>query len=209
MQVRRIFSLCFSTFLLVLSLVSCSKPGDLTIQRAIKSYQSGDYDSALALFRTALEEDSHYSPELVYNFIAGVYLQQDDIENAVVYQELSVELRPDYRNYVSLGMSFHLLGEDDKAEDAYKKAILMIPEKGEAYASLGALYLGQNRIDEAVANLQKAAEYEPKIAVIHANLAVAYAAAGEAELSEVEFQTAADLKCENLEDFRLRAKEFY
>jgi hypothetical protein len=44
--------------------------------------------------------------------------------------------------------------------------------------------------------------------MIHANLAVAYAADGQAELSEAEFKIAEELKCENLEEFRSRAENF-
>ena len=197
---------CFLLFVPFLFL-SCSKPGDLTISRAMKAYQSENYDEALRLFSSALEEPTNYSPELIYNFIATIYLQQDDLENAVVYQEKSCELRPEYRNLVSLGMSLHLLARDTEAEGAYRRAIDLNPQKGEAYASLGALYLGQGRAKDAVTNLKKAADYEPKIAVIHANLAVAYAADGESENSEREFKIAEELKCKDLEEFRERAEE--
>lgn len=195
------------TVLFSFFLFSCSKPGDLTISRAMKSYQSQDYDTALSLFKESLEEDSHYSPELIYNFIASIYLQQDDVENALVYQEKSVEIHPEYRALVSLGMNYHLLGRDEEAERTYQKAIELNPQKGEAYASLGALYLGQRSFSAAVENLKKAADYETKIAVIHANLAIAYAASGDADGSEREFKIAEELNCENLEEFKARADE--
>lgn len=194
------------TILLSVTMFSCSKPGDLTIGRAMKSYQSKNYEEALKLFKDALNEESNYSPELIYNFIASIYLQEEDLENAVVYQKMSCDIHPEYRNLVSLGMTQHLLKMDKESEESYKKAIELNPKKGEAFASLGALYLGQKKFNEAVENLKKAAEYEPKIAVIHANLAVAYSAIGEDELSESEFAKAEELKCENLEEFRERAK---
>lgn len=195
----------FILFLLSIFFFSCSKPGDLTVQRAMKAYQANNYDEALRLFTAALEEESNYSPELIYNFMANLYLQQDDLENAVIYQEKSVELHPEYRNLVSLGMTYHLLKQDSRAEGAYRKAIELNPQKGEAYASLGALYLTQGRAKEAVSNLRKATSLEPKIAVMHANLALAYAALGEKELSESEFALAEELKCENIDEFRERA----
>ena len=179
----------------------------MTIQRAIKSYQSKDYDGALKLFNEALNEDSNYSQELIYDFIASIYLQSDDLENAVIYQQKSVDLHPDYRNLVSLGMTYHLLKEDEKAESAYNMAIALNPKKGEAYASLGALFLSQEKNADAASNLKKAAEFEPRIAVIHANLALAYAALGEEKLSEREFEIARNLKCKNLEEFQDKARE--
>ena len=173
----------------------------------MKSYQNKSFDEALTLFNEALEQETNYSPELIYNFIATIYLQQDDLEQAVVYQEKSTALHPEYRSLVSLGMNYHLLGRDEEAERTYQKAIELNPQKGEAYASLGALYLGQRSFSAAVENLKKAADYEPKIAVIHANLAIAYAASGDADGSEREFKIAEELNCENLEEFKARADE--
>jgi len=204
----RKLSFFISLILLSFSFFSCSKPGDLTIGRAMKAYQSKNYEEALKLFNEALNEDTNYSPELIYNFMGNLYLQQDDLDNAVIYQEKSCSLHPDYRNLVSLGMTYHLLERDSEAEGAYRKAVELDPGKGEAYASLGALYLGQGRIDEALSYLKKASEAEAKIAVIHANLAVAYAAKGEMDLSDAEFMKAEELKCENLDEFKSRAKEF-
>ena len=42
--------------------------------------------------------------------------------------------------------------------------------------------------------------------MIHANLAVAYAANGESEQAESEFKIAEELKCKNLEEFRDKAE---
>lgn len=187
-------------------LFSCSKPGDLTVQRAIKAYQNQNYDEALKLFLQADGEDSNYSEELIFTFISNLYGAQGDIENSAAYLEKALEQKSDYRGFVTLGMDYHILGDDGKAEENYKKAIQMTPKKGEAYASLGALYLGQKKYSEAIENLQKATEFEPKLAVPHANLAVAYALAGRKAESEAEFTLAEELKCDNLEEFRLRAQ---
>lgn len=197
-------------FLAVLGSVlffSCSKPGDLTVQRAIKAYQEQNYDESLSLFLQAGDEDSNYSDGLVFTFISNLYSVQGDIENSALYLEKALAEKPDYRGFVTLGMDYHVLGDDEKAEECYKKAILMTPKKGEAYASLGALYLGQKKYDSAIENLQKATEFEPRLAVPHANLAVAYALAGRKAESEAEFAAAESLKCENLEEFKLRAME--
>lgn len=196
----------FAGFLSLL-LFSCSKPGDLTVQRAIKAYQDQNYDESLKLFLQADEEESNYSEELIFTFISNLYASQGDIENSALYLEKALEKKPDYRGFVTLGMDFHVLGNDEKAEENYKKAIQMTPKKGEAYASLGALYLGQKKYDKAIENLKKATEFEPKLAVPHANLAVAYALAGQKAESDAEFAVAEELKCENLDEFKRRAQE--
>jgi len=190
-------------------LFSCSKPGDLTIQRAVKAYQKQNYEEALSLFKDALKEESNYSPETLYNFITNIYLRQDDLESAVVYQEKIVQLRDDCRNLLSLGMNYHLLGRDEESENTYKKAAQLFPENAEPYASLGSLYLGQEKYQLALDNLQKAAKIEEKIAVIHGNLALAYAGLGDEENTLEELKKAKELKCENYEEFQARAEEFF
>lgn len=195
-----VFISCFLLF-------SCSKPGDLTVQRAIKAYQDQNYDEALNLFLQADTEESNYSEELIFTFISNLYGAQGDIKNSAAYLEKALGKKPDYRGFVTLGMDFHVLGDDKKAEKNYKKAIQLNPKKGEAYASLGALYLGQKNYDAAIENLKKATEFEPKLAVPHANLAIAYALAGKKAESDAEFAVAEELKCENLDEFRQRAKE--
>lgn len=209
MKSKNIKKIAF-TFISILSsflLFSCSKPGDLTVQRAIKAYQDQNYDESLKLFLQADEEESNYSEELIFTFISNLYGVQGDIENSALYLEKALEKKPDYRGFVTLGMDYHVLGKDEKAEENYKKAIQMTPKKGEAYASLGALYLGQKKYSEAIENLKKATEFEPKLAVPHANLAVAYALAGRKEDSDAEFAIAEELKCENLDEFKLRAQK--
>lgn len=197
-----IFLILFSTLF-----YSCSKPGDLTVQQAIRAYQKQDFNESEKLFLKALEEESNYSREIVYNFLANLYASQGDLENSIVYQEKMLSLKDDYRGYVTLGMNYHLMEDDVKAEESYRKAISLVPDKGEAYASLGSLYIGKKKYSEAVEYLQKAAEFEPKIAVIHANLAVAYALNGQSDESEAAFAQAEKLKCQNLDEFRARALE--
>ena len=202
-MIKKIIFLCFIS----LVLFSCSRPGDLTIQRAMKAYQNQNFDEALILFNEALNEDTNYHKESIYNFISTIYAVQEDLENSVVYAEKALELRPDYRGYVTLGRNYHLIGNDEKAEFFYKKAIEMNAQKGEAYASFGSLLIGQKKYNEAAAVLEKAAMLEPKIAVIHANLAIAYHFAGDGEKSEMEFKKAEEFKCENIEEFRKRINE--
>lgn len=202
----KILPLAFIFLFISIFLSSCSKPGDLTVQRAIKAYQDQNYDESLKLFLQAGGEDSNYSDELIFTFISNLYGVQGDIKNSAAYLEKALVRKPDYRGFVTLGMDYHVLGDDGKAEENYKKAIQMTPKKGEAYASLGALYLGQKKYNEAIENLQKATEFEPKLAVPHANLAVAYALIGRKAESEAEFTIAEELKCENLDEFRLRAQ---
>ena len=196
-----------AVFLAAISLtaISCSKQGDVTIRQAMEAYQRQSFEESKTLFKQALEEDTNYSNETIYNFIANICMAEGDFEEANIYLEKLLETKEDYRMLVQLGRNYRELGDNEKAEATYNRAIALNPAKGEAYASLGAVKIAEEKFAEAVENLKKAAELEPKIAVIHANLAVAYALGGDKAAAEAEFKTAETLKCENLEEFRERA----
>lgn len=191
----------FCAFFVAAGMISCAKPGDNTVRQAMQALGTGEYDTALQFFTQALEEDTNYSPELLYTFIANVYVNQGEYQKAIAAQESSLALRAEYRGFVSLGMLHHLVKDDEKAAAAYRNAIALDGKKAEAYASLGALYLGQDDTAQAIPLLEKAAALEPNIAVIQANLAVAYAFAGEREKSDAALEKARALKCENIEQF--------
>ncbi len=194
-------------FAIIFSLSACSRPGDVTVQSAIRAYSDGDYEKSLALFTQALDESRNYSDELIYNFMGTVYQAQDDLENAVIYQEKALSVRPEYRGLVTLGMNFHTLGDDQKAKEFYKEAINLDPKKGEAYASLGALYLLKGDADSAADYFEQGIKNDPKIAVIHANLAVAYAMQKKSDAALSELKKAEELKCENIDSFRERVED--
>lgn len=205
---RSVFvSVASFVFFSLLTFGGCSKPGDATVSRAITAYSSGDYDQSLQLFKQALEEETRYSPELIYGFISNVYALNEEWEEAAEYQQKSLELHPDYRGYVTLGMLKRTLGKNDEAKEAYQQAMALNPQKGEAYASLGALLLVQNDAQGALEFLEKARSLEPKIAVIHANLGICYAMLSREENARASLETAKSLKCENYTEFEERVDD--
>jgi tetratricopeptide (TPR) repeat protein len=189
---------CTAGFFFLVLFSGCSRPGDMTVQRAMKAYSAREYDAALELFQQALQEPSHYSPELLYTFIGTVYSQKEDFPQSVVYQEKALAIRPDYRGYVTLGSTYHLIKDDDKAERAFRKAIAADGKRAEAYASLGSLYLDTARPEEAVTLLEKAESIAPNLAIIPANLSLAYAETRQFDKSDAAYERAVQLKCENI-----------
>lgn len=204
---KRLFLFLSLIFSFGCILTSCAKAGDNTVRQAMQAYGSGQYETALHSFTQALNEDTNYSKEILYTFIANTYANQGEYDKAIESQEKSLELRADYRGYVTLGMLYHLQKNDEKAAAAYRNAIALDEKKGEAYASLGALYLGHDDAAQALPLLEKAAALEPNIAVIRANLAVAYALSGDMTKSEASLEKARALKCEKIEQFEDKIEE--
>ena len=182
---------------------SCTKPGDSSVEKAVTFYGAGKYEQALELFNEALEKETRYSDELIFGFISNTYAAQEDFENAALWLEKSLEKKPDYRNYVTLGMDYQTLKNYPKAEENYLKAVEMDETKGEAWASLGMMYLEEGvQLQKAIESLKKGAERAPKIAVIHAYLGAAYFKNGEEAEAEREFALAEELNCQNLDQIK-------
>ncbi len=195
----------FLIFLSIFVLATCSKPGDETVRRATEAMNRGDFELSEKLFLQAKDEESNYSPELIYSFLANISMAQGETEKACEWLEKSVQTKPDYRLLVTLAANYNALGKTELAEAALFKAIALDEKKGEAFAQLGAIRLGQKRFEEAVELLQKSIVASPRLAVAHANLAIAYAKLEQFSQSEEEFSKAEELKCENLDEFRARA----
>lgn len=194
------FFVFISLSLFAVSFFSCSKPGDAKVNQAVNSYSAGRYEEAIELFKDSLNEERRYSDELIYNFISTIYSAQGDFENAAIWIEKSLEKKSDYRGYITLGMNYQSLKDYQKAKESYLKAVAIDDKKGEAWASLGMLYLEQGEsVETAVVYLEKAVAISPAIAVIHAYLGAAYHKLGQTEEALAEFEKARELKCENLD----------
>jgi len=90
-------------------------------------------------------------------------------------------------------MAFHE-GEDEKAEELYKKAIALEPRAKQAYGNLGALYFRQGRHAEAEASLQKAIEMDHDYVFPRCNLASMRIAQGKLEEAAEILKPIAELR---------------
>jgi tetratricopeptide (TPR) repeat protein len=85
-------------------------------------------------------------------------------------------------------------GEDEKAEELYKKAIALEPRAKQAYGNLGALYFRQGRHAEAEASLKKAIEMDHDYVFPRCNLASMRIAQGKLEEAAEILKPIAELR---------------
>lgn len=76
--------------------------------------------------------------------------------------------------YVDKGDKYSEEDELDKAMMEYEKAVRIDPELTEAHRALAEIYIGKDRIDEAIEELLKAAELQPGDRVVLARLRQVY-----------------------------------
>jgi Flp pilus assembly protein TadD len=102
------------------------------------------------------------------------------------FQAIAREDPNDPQVHLHLGSAYIGLGRLGEAKQALETCLSVEPRNERALAEMGRLLALQNRLDEAVAALQKAVEANPQFAEPHYYLAGIYMARGEMERSEAE-----------------------
>lgn len=143
--------------------------------------EQGAHEEALRRYREALVEDEEYAPTHVA--LAGVYLQLGREDDAVRHLERAAELAPD-SNFVHRQLGQLYLKRDDfeAGVASLRRAKEAAPQDQETRRWLGAAYLFRSYADaeNAVKELETAAELDPGDAALHSRLAMAYVRRDEA-----------------------------
>ena len=181
---------------------SCVKKGDILIQEGASAFQRKEFDKAAGLFQMGLSDECSLDPESVYVMIANCYSQKEEYDTAIEWRQKALALSEDSENYLNIGMIYRIKQDDENAEAMFRKALEIDPDNAAAYASLGALCISSNRIDEAIPLLEDAEAINPRSGIIHADLAICYARKGDFEKATEQLELAEDYKVENLAAFK-------
>ncbi len=163
--------------------------GDKSARNGDSLYKEQNYTEALESYFTAQERGLNiYKEEKLYAGIAACYCQMGEYESSIEYYNKSLEIEPaNFEAWVNLGVSYRKTGDRDKAMESYKKALEYDPENNASvplYTSLGSVYIELDKPMSAINYLEKAREFYPEKADIHAYLAIAYKMAFEYAKSE-------------------------
>jgi len=89
--------------------------------------------------------------------LANAYYREGRYAEALDWLLRAQHLMPDHAGVrASLGYTYERIGEQGKAETAFREAIRLDPDLRAARRGLGDLLAGQNRREEAAIHLQKA-----------------------------------------------------
>ena len=131
----------------------------------------GQPQAAIALLKTAADQDSNNAP--VLNLLGELYLGQKDLPHAQDALTRATVAAPKwwipYRNLALV----KLAGSDtDGAIAAYKSGLALAPTDPELVSELALIYEGHGRTDEAIATYDAAYRLNPKSTGIANNLAM-------------------------------------
>ena len=149
------------------------------IQAIVDIYMSGDSFKAEALCKDIMLKE----PKIVFlhNLLGLIYVAQKKIILAIKSYEKGLEIDP--KNsliYNNLGLLFsHDLPDNKKAEEYFKKSILLNPNMPEAYNNLGSLYKSIDKPDEAIKYFNKSIEVNKEFFQAYHNLGTVYKSTGE------------------------------
>ena len=83
---------------------------------------------------------------------------QGDAEKAARFFEQAIKKSPDITTWISYGVSLRAIGSYAQSETAYKEAIKLAPEAGDAWYNLGNLYRDTGQLNLAIVAYKKVAQ---------------------------------------------------
>ena len=167
----------------------------------IALYSSGRYEDAVETLCRAVDLDPRDTKAL--DFLGGMNDVSPELAGEVTKRLAHfVELYPDnaaanYYYAVSLLHPNSTPGETGSqqiAEKLLKKSIVLRPDYAAAHFQLGLLYSGQQRVPEAVHELEEATRLNPDLKAAHYRLAQLYAQQGKSDLSRQQLEIFKTLK---------------
>lgn len=134
-------------------------------------WEDGDATRALEHFEKALQGDKN----LALRYMALIYSAQGEYDKALTaYGELAQRQLQDASLRVSIGIVHSQLGDLAAAEKAFKEAMVLDGDGGDAALKLGGLYMHQRRLRAAVKVFKEAVELHAENAELHAALGDVY-----------------------------------
>lgn len=162
----------------------------------------GDYADADKWLTQALEWNPQDADGWYY--LGRTKYNENRFAEAILAFQKCLELDPkNVRAEDNLGLSYEGLGKIDEAIAAYQTAISWQESKGVAdasagpYLDLGSLLLDQNRPQDALPHLQRAAEIAPRESRVHEKLGKAYAETSRLPEARKELEEAVKLAPRN------------
>jgi tetratricopeptide (TPR) repeat protein len=163
----------------------------------------------------ALLDISHpYSKGILYHFAKKENIALDESTDA---NDIKIKLLETFENkqnktynkFQSEAESFYKKGEFDKAIEALKKLIALIPDDETAYSNLGLCFHAKGDYDKAVKACQKAIELKPDFETAYYNLGNSFNNKGDNNKSIEAYQKAIDLEPNNNQTYNNLGISFY
>jgi len=191
-------------------------PDRVTILSSYANFLSDQtrFDESIQQYRKVLRLAPDHYAALVN--MASVLTEVGNMSEAIVMYQRAIEIRPSYMGYSNLGTAYTRVGRFEDAVDAYQKAIELDDTDWLALGNLAFTYsymsedeaLVNATFEQAIALAEAARQGDPRDSYVNSDLALYYAATGQAELALERTETALALDAENGEILLAAAETF-
>ena len=136
------------------------------------------------------QENNADRPESWTN-LGNLFIRLGNAEKAVVQYQHAIELDPTYAPaYVNLADSYRSQKQDAEAERVLLEAIAKMPELASLRHSYGLLLVRQNKLDQAMKELEQAVQLDPSNVRFRYVYAVALSSIGDLKSAIAELEAA-------------------
>lgn len=207
MKLRQLFATLAVTSMLIFTACESTPTGDKSARNGDSLLKEQKYTEALDSYFMAQKKGLNaYREEKLYAGIAKCYCKLGEYEKSIEYYNMALEIEPAcFESWVNLGVSYRKTGDRNKAMECYECALKFDPENNSSvplYTSLGSIYIELGKPMSAISYLEKAREFYPEKADIHAYLAIAYKMSFEPEKSEASLAKARELGYPKLDEIQ-------
>lgn len=150
---------------------SYKNPSPVTIDDALASYHSGEFELAARKARGLIS--SFPTHPIGWKLLGAIFISTGNISSALEPMLQSVKLSTnDPSAYNNLGITLKELGRLNEAEESYREAIRLCPDYAEVHSNLGLLLLDLAKLSDAEASCREAVRLKPDFPQAHFNLGV-------------------------------------
>ena len=130
--------------------------------------------------------------------LGNVWMKQGDADKASAEYRVAIDLAPDQpRTYYQLALALRAKQDETGEEQALLKALALNGNYAAAHSEMGRIRMNQNRIPEAVEQLELAIQQNPKLEQPYNLLARAYNRLGETDKADAAARRLAVIRAAN------------
>nr|XP_010905160.1 LOW QUALITY PROTEIN: probable UDP-N-acetylglucosamine--peptide N-acetylglucosaminyltransferase SEC [Elaeis guineensis] len=156
-------------------------------------YQLHDFDMCIAKNEEALAIDTHFAE--CYGNMANAWKEKGDIDRAIHYYLIAIELRPNFADaWSNLASAYTRKGRLNEAAQCCRQALALNPLLVDAHSNFGNLMKAQGLIQEAYNCYVEALRIQPNFAIAWSNLAGLFMEAGDLNRALMYYKEAVKLK---------------
>jgi Tfp pilus assembly protein PilF len=208
--VRLVFVVgCMAAFL-----AGCSRDPNVRKQKYFESgeryFNNGKYREAVIQYRNAINVDGSFAD--AHYQLAQSYMKLQDWPHAYAEINRTVELQPEnYKARLDLANMLTLDGQGENLKAAQDQVDILMkaqPNNADNHIAQAGILERQQRLNEAIAEMQKAIALDPSRGEVYYDLANLQAKANLPEAAETSYKKAIELKASGV-DPRLALAAFY